>query len=373
MRSVPKLQLADNGVYYIHWTAGRRSKRISTRQKDPGAARAFFGDWLRGEKTRESVVADVADVAAAPAKLSMLTCADLWTFYDEMHVQKRVVDTETHRHAWNRLEPSFGHLKPSDVTQKLVDKHIKSRLPAKPSTVRTELNLLLTSWHYGVKKRKILSTELPVDLDLPEPPLPRERWLRPEEANKLFDVLASKRSDRLSRVERFVWIALETAARLTAILELKWDQVDWETCVIHFNPEGRRQTKKRRASVPISNALMQILLRAWDESESEYVLDRPTSVQDALNAAVDEAGLVNVTPHVFRHTAATWLARRGVPLFHISKILGNSLEEVERTYAKHCPDDLRDCIELINQTRVLQQPRTWQHTGKSKDWLSRPV
>ena len=42
----------------------------------------------------------------------------------------------------------------------------------------------------------------------------------------------------------------------------------------------------------------------------------------------------------------TWRAR-AVPLWIIAKVLGNSLAMVERTYAKHCPDDLRQAVDTI--------------------------
>jgi integrase len=49
-----------------------------------------------------------------------------------------------------------------------------------------------------------------------------------------------------------------------------------------------------------------------------------------------------------RHTAATHMARRGVPLFIIAKALGNSLQMVEKVYSHHSPDDLRAAVEAIS-------------------------
>ena len=41
------------------------------------------------------------------------------------------------------------------------------------------------------------------------------------------------------------------------------------------------------------------------------------------------------------------MARRGVSLFLISKILGNTIAVVERTYAKYSPGDLQKAVDLI--------------------------
>lgn len=54
---------------------------------------------------------------------------------------------------------------------------------------------------------------------------------------------------------RFLVLAVGTASREAAIRELKWDQVDLRIGRIKLNPEGRRQTKKRRATVPIAPTL----------------------------------------------------------------------------------------------------------------------
>jgi integrase len=145
-------------------------------------------------------------------------------------------------------------------------------------------------------------------------------------------------------------LALETASRKTAICELTWDRVDFETNVIHYDVPGRKKTKKRRASVPISSSLRPALERMKNEQDpkpSDLVMIEPTDPIGLVWRVAEHAGLEDVSPHVLRHTAATHMARRGVPLWKIAKILGNSAGMVERVYAKHCPDDLREAVDSI--------------------------
>src|SRR5690606_20748430 len=126
-------------------------------------------------------------------------------------------------------------------------------------------------------------------------------------------------------------IALETAARKQAILDLTWDRVDFETSTIHFDVPGRVKTKKRRASVPISSALRPVLERAHRERIGDLVLDNKAAVWKSIQVAAIKAGFsdqvvvrgdkpkaTGISPHVLRHTAATHMARRGVSLFTIS-------------------------------------------------------
>jgi integrase len=170
------------------------------------------------------------------------------------------------------------------------------------------------------------------------------------------------KGDRLSRGERFLWLALETAGRVQALLDLTWDRVDFETGMISLNVPGRKKTKKRRAEVPMSKALRPILLRAYDERDGDLVLDTKAPIWTTLQHIAIEAGLApkqvlrsgkkptatGISPHVLRHTAATHMARRGVSLFLIAKVLGNGVQVVERTYAKYSPGDLQGAVDRIS-------------------------
>jgi integrase len=326
-----ELRPSTNGVLYIHWSEGRRSKRQSTGAREVAAASAFLDEWLRLTRAKSAPEA--------------LTCRDLWEAkYGGTKEAERV------RYAWANMEPTFGDLRPIEATQERLDAYAASRAsgkigkkPASKSTIRLEMSLLRATWNYAVQKRKITTADLPVLDPLPDASPPRDRWLKDDEVKRLFAAAAGKH-----RIELFLWLALETGARRTAILELRWEQVDWETGVIHYLPAGEAQSRKRRASVPISASLRPILMRAYEERNTPYVMGRPTPIRDALVAVAAAAGVAGVTPHVLRHTAATRMARAGVPLWLIAKVLGNTVEQVENVYAKHSPEMLVSAVEAIS-------------------------
>jgi site-specific recombinase XerD len=51
--------------------------------------------------------------------------------------------------------------------------------------------------------------------------------------------------------------------------------------------------------------------------------------------------------HDLRHTFATRLAQAGVDLYKISKLLGHKNIRTTQRYAHHCPDSLRDGVEIL--------------------------
>jgi integrase len=326
------------GVYSIHWTEpGGRGKRVSTRQKDLAAAQRFFAEWIL---LKDAQPADEPLIAA------------LWPVYMRSH---DFASRDLAARYWrNSLEAHFAHLAPSQVTQDVISSYIAGR-DVKPQTAARELRQLLAclSFHGREPGGK---------LRLPADGAPRDRWLRDEEVARLHAAAADLAGEeRLSRLQVFMWLALETGARLTAILELTWVRVDFGTNVVHFDWAERRKTKKRRASVPISASLRPVLERAWQERTGETVVPRGGDhMWAAVQRCVRHAGLApkdprrvdtatGISPHVFRHTAATKMAREGVPIWIIAKILGNTVALVERVYAKHSPDDLREAINLISR------------------------
>lgn len=356
----PTLNLHD-GKYYAFWSDNRRSKRKSMGTSDRAVAEARFAQWLLMGGHRGGTVAE--ELAKS------LTAADLWKIYWEKHVKKEAASPESIGFAWKNLEPHFGALTLSQIKHETVEDYGQKRMggkigrAGKASTVRKELAALVAAINFcaGPKAGVIEKASIPY-IALPDEGDPRDRWLRMDEMKKLLTAAATlRRGDRLSRCERFLWIALETAARLQAILDLTWDRVDFKSRVIHFDVPGRKKTKKRRPSVPLSAALLPILERAYAERTGDLVMDNKADVWASIQLVAIEAGFggsrpvagdkpkaTGISPHVLRHTAATHMARNGVPLWQIAKILGNTMAMVEKVYAKWCPDNPAGTVDMIS-------------------------
>jgi integrase len=81
------------------------------------------------------------------------------------------------------------------------------------------------------------------------------------------------------------------------------------------------------------------------------------SVKTAFGSAIRLAGLWGrVTPHTLRHTAATWLMQRGVPMWQAAGFLGMSAEVLERTYGHHHPDYLKNAADAITSKTSQKVP-----------------
>lgn len=199
-----------------------------------------------------------------------------------------------------------------------------------------------------------------VSVILPDKSAPREAWLEREQAAAV--ILAAWRyretqdgtpTDRRSRrhVARFMVFARYMGSRAevicTASIEDKrpagrpW--CDLRHGIFYGLPEGQRESKKRRQRVRIPGPLL-AHLRRWRRLGQRYVVEwngEPVArISKAHDAAVHAAGLgPEITPHIWRHTVATWLMQGGADPWKASQFLAMSVETLVRTYGHHRPDD----------------------------------
>ncbi len=103
----------------------------------------------------------------------------------------------------------------------------------------------------------------------------------------------------------------------------------------------------------MSDKLRPILMEAREAATCPYVIEyagKPVaSLKTATRGAAKRAGLPGITPHILRHTAATWMAMAGVPMEEIGRLLGHrDVRTTWRIYAKYSPDYLRGAIAALS-------------------------
>ena len=155
-------------------------------------------------------------------------------------------------------------------------------------------------------------------------------------------------------------MGLYTGRRKEAILSLRWPQVDLEAGLIDFETPGRRRTKKRRGTAPIPKRLLPHLQRARKRgTDLGYVLHidgaRIGDLKKGFAAACKRVGLEGVTPHVLRHTAATWLMQCGVPMWEAAGYLAMSVRTLEQNYGHHHPDYMKGAAEAIGKRPAVSR------------------
>ena len=151
-----------------------------------------------------------------------------------------------------------------------------------------------------------------------------------------------------TRLLRFTILTL-VFGRPEAVKELRPFQIDERHRLVHLNAPGRRQTKKRRATLPMPDILWPTLL-SWRDAETivhrdgnpVIVLRKPWGdVRRSLDLPAA------FTPKSLRHMLATELWRRGVDREQREMWQGHRRERTNDQYGRFGPDFLDQAKEAV--------------------------
>lgn len=231
---------------------------------------------------------------------------------------------------WRSLEPTFGHLRPDQVTRQKCKEFSKEK-NMKAGTIIRQLGALRAALKWN-------DPNTPAIFWFPPSPPPRDRYLTRLEVQELLEVCEQP------HIRLFITLAICTAARKSALLELTWDNVDFERGQINL---GIGASNKNRAIVPMNSTAERALEEAYSYRLTDNVIEyNGRAIKDVKRGfarCVKAAGLTgDISPHTLRHTSAVWMAEDRVPMSEIAQYLGHTNTRVtERTYARYSPDFLK--------------------------------
>ena len=73
----------------------------------------------------------------------------------------------------------------------------------------------------------------------------------------------------------------------------------------------------------------------------------PNTLRASFYIVTEKVGIKDFRWHDLRHTFATRLAQAGVDLYKISKLLWHQDIRMTQRYSHHCPDSLRDGVDIL--------------------------
>lgn len=346
-----RLVRRKGGVWYIVWTGNSRGRSTGTRDR----------------KVAERALAAFIQEGGREVTATGYTLAQAIEHYMAEHIRPNTAATYTaeimaaQALAWFPVDLAVADITEADVLGYIAARRAgqvvltkKNPRPAADGTIIREMAFLTAACNHAARKKRISKNDVPY-FPRPAAPPPRDRWLTAEEEAQLIAACLVEEDGRLTRIYRFLILALETAGRKDALENLTWFQVDFTAGTINLNPPGRRQTNKRRAVVRLSTRLRTVLERAFQEKTTAFVLDHPGTIRTEFEKLVARSKLEDVTPHTLRHTWATRAAQAGVPMREIADWLGDTIQTVEKNYYKRSPHYLRDAIDWREREMPVNQ------------------
>lgn len=320
------LQRFRGGWAIAIYDGGKRLSRRALEARDAAGAAAEF----------QRVVAELS----RPIDPDVTT---LWQAYRDDRAGRRIA--ENMEWSGRSILPFFGAMKPNGISVKSCRGYVMRRRATgrKNGTISTELNHLRIVLAWAEKTGLIAKAPT---LELPPKTASKERHLTREEFNRLLDHVETQ------HLRLYLHLAIATAGRNAALLELTWAQVDFERGLIFLGDRSTMRARKGRATVPMTNTLRAALSEAHSGARTDRVIEwagQPVaSVRTALSKAAKRAGVAGMSPHVLRHTAAVWMAEDGTPMGEIAAVLGHADDGItQRTYARFSPAHLRRAVSSL--------------------------
>ena len=80
--------------------------------------------------------------------------------------------------------------------------------------------------------------------------------------------------------------------------------------------------------------------------------------------AVRAAGLAHRSPYALRHTFATFAIAAGIGLFELARLMGTSVEQIDRTYGHLLPDSLERARAALDTFAAADYERKEAHVER---------
>jgi len=312
------------GKYVVVWDrpAGKSPARISTGTNDRGLAEAIAGRIWNAHHNPVSGLLE-----------------HLWAVYEAAR-KADGVSADKLKYSWAALSPHFSgrfgkNINRDDCRAYYAYRKAQGR---SDSTIKTELEMLRACLNFHFR------TDAP-SIWMPPASKPRDRWLTREEVTQLLEHVEAP------HLRLFITLALTTAARMSAILDLTWDRVDWKSKSIDYLPAGRHKNNKVRGIVPINQRAQDALKTAYEARLTENVIEyagKPVkSVGWAMVRLSDRAG-IKCSPHIFRHTAGVWMAQDDVSMEKIAQFLHTTVKIAEKHYARYSPSYMQEQAKALD-------------------------
>jgi site-specific recombinase XerD len=248
------------------------------------------------------------------------------------------------------LMPFFGDIRLTQVTSRTISGYKAKRYSdgLKPASINRELSMLSKAFNLAIREWEWLEENPVLKVGLDDENNERDRWLTGEEEKQLLQ-------ESPQWVKEIIKFALNSGLRQDELLSLTWDRVDLlrKVIVIKETKNGKPRT------IPLIQPVLDILIeksKVINLKTGLVFTNRkgrkisPDRLRKVFNSALERAGIKDFKFHDLRHSFATRLCQRRVDLYTISKLLGHLSIAMTQRYAHHCPESLREGIQVLENS-----------------------
>lgn len=274
-------------------------------------------------------------------------------FFASHVVNLREAVQEKHASYWTEhLVPAFGNTKLSEINAEKLSRFVASMRPRKPKTINNVLSSLNTALNLAAEWGVIGRDQVP---SIP--------WQKV--AQQKFDFFTFEEAAAVTTAsgdERpwgpLIAFALNTGLRTGELRALRWRDVSPTHVTVSraFSKAKEEPTKTGAVrSVPLNQAASAALAAIGRGKPGDFVFAlegrvmRVPEMRWPLWRACDQAGIGRRTSwHTTRHTFASHLVMRGVPIAVVQQLLGHTTIQMTMRYAHLAPGHLKSAVAALD-------------------------
>ena len=328
-------------------TRYREVPKIQTRRGAEQHERQRIAELLSGRSHKK-------EVSAPEKKKAVPTVAefrnDFMTDYAEVNNKPSEIETKNMIFSLH-LVPALGHIRLDEVGDKEIEKYkgLKLKEGLSPKTINNHL-IVLRCMLGKAEDWKLIAKA------------PKIKWLKVPESD--FDFLDFGESENFLAAGEAEWLAMIAAGmkaglRQGEMLALRWRDVDFTAGKINVRQNavrGKKGTPKghESRSIPMSPVLASIL-RDHRHQRGELVFCNQEGRMLTKNMCrrplydnCKRAGLRQIGWHALRHTFASHLVMRGVPIKVVQELMGHKDIKTTMRYAHLSPNMGQDAVALLD-------------------------
>jgi|GEM_PF-1028919 len=346
-------------IWWANLSYQGRRYRFSTKEKDPIKAQIALSEFLKSLIKNPTVTSppEAQPVTVTPPKAeTFATNLSFEEFYKKEYLPlcEHQRSHETKKYIINSLPLWFRNLKLHQIKVKdfetLRGEILKNKEIATWNKVLTILKHAFKKafqWGYIPEANFKLIAEIKPSKGATK----RLKYLTQEEFQRLLSFLPE-------HLKPLVIVAGFTGMRKSELLQLKWQDIDFNLKVIHVK---KTKTHEMR-TVPMNETVYQTLKQLWlnRNLSCEYVFTyrgKPikNNFKHGFTTAVRKAGLEDFHFHDLRHCFVSWLSQAGVPLRTIMELSGHKTLSMALRYSHLADRNLKEAVKLIDLSQSKLQ------------------
>lgn len=383
-------KLLSNG----YWAIKHGTKLIST-----GLGYEFLEDaQVKRHEYEATLYAKTPIVEHGKGPRDVLV-VDLIRYYLQRKVKKIEKKSKDKRRDYlqtmERLITFWDGLTVYDIHEDTLKEYQEKSRAGKPladSTARRELEDLKAAVMYGARKRVVELDGHIIDWELPPPGDPRDTFYSEEEVADLVraayrttnKAIGGPKGHKTSKhLARFILIAARTGTRADKIEKASYKNIDgrpWmdtKSGIFYRSGVANKSPMNKRADpVRIPNELLH-QVRRWEKEGSDNVIEyngKPGGTKSAFRRlkvkVLGKERAKTVNRHTLKHTCASWLMKKRVPMDIIAKYLSTTKEVIEKHYGHFHPDFHQEINEASAEYRISLAKARRENSVKQHELLA---